>query len=68
MAKKHTQYTTCVNCGAALDPGERCGCTSGSGETPRQSSFDDIEKDRRKAFVNELYDRYYGTSRRRKGA
>ncbi len=62
---KHTPYTTCAECGATLDPGERCECAATTAEPLQKRSAADggnrtLDKEANKAFVERLYNRYYG--------
>lgn len=62
---KHTPYITCAECGAALDPGERCECAANDAEPLQKRSAADggnrtLNKEKNKAFVARLYNRYYG--------
>ena len=62
---KHTPYTTCAECGAALDPGERCECAANETKPLQERSAADggkkaFDKEKNKAFVAGLYNRYYG--------
>lgn len=62
---KHTPYTACANCSAAPDPGERCTCAATTAEPLRERSAADggngtFDKEANKAFVERLYNRWYG--------
>lgn len=64
---KHTPYTTCAACGAALDSGERCDCAQ-QAETRRgfySGTETPEEKARRREFVFALME---GNKKRRRGA
>ena len=65
---KHTPYMTCAECGAALDPGERCECAANDKDTLQKRSVADggkkaFDKEKNKEFVEALYNRHYGRRR-----
>lgn len=52
-----TYYKTCYDCGANLDPGEKCNC-GGILQTEVDKTFDVVNKENDKR-INDAWNNYY---------